>query len=698
MTQIDLGQAAIQPNRPIAAGSFTTIHFTYTCGHPIDDSGFIKITFRSAGDSGAPQFVDAAAPNYCTVSTTGDCLIEPRWDPKGHIRPWSRALFLKIRGGFLNRGEIVSVIFGDTAGGSPGWQMQTHVAEKFEFKTFVDPIASYLFKEIPVSPALEITPGEPVRAICIAPSQVNINQTFSYHLKLEDRWGNPTGKPRKFSHPGYANEGVQRVLAKDAQSGLAAISNPVRVLAEDAELRMLWADFHGQSEETVGDRSIEAYFGFARDYGLLDIAAHSANDFQVTDEFWDRINETTRHFYQPGVFVTFPGYEWSGNTPLGGDRNVYFASEGGTITRSSTELLPGNRSAYRDSPTAAELFRHLSEQHDPKPFTFAHVGGRYANMDMHDPEIELAVEIHSAWGTFEWILEEALARGYRPGICANSDDHTCRPGASYPGAGEFGSLGGLTCVLAPTLDREGVLAALRARHFYATTGNRPLIDLKLTNQGKTYMMGDVVAVTAGNPQLHVRLDGSAPIDHVEIRNGMQVIQRLRPYGEGDLGRRVKIVWSGARVRGRDRLVDWEGGLEVQGNSILSAAPLNFWNANHPLGRTGSRALAWKSVTTGGTSGVIITLEEADSGTLKVNTRQGEIEVDIASIGLEPAVWDFGGLKKEIRIYRLPEHNTASELAFSLPLTGLHEGDNPIYIRMVQEDEHAAWTSPIYLVL
>ncbi len=697
MQQYDLGQAAIQPNEPIVAGSFTTIYFTYTCGHPIDDSGFIKIAFRSVSDVGAPQFDDSAAPNYCRVFTTGDCLIEPRWDSRGHTRPWSRALFLQVRGGFLNQGESITVVFGDAMGGSPGWQMQTNCVEKFEFKTLVDPIATYQFKELAVSPALKLIPGEPVRAICIAPSQIKINQEFSYYLKLEDRWGNPTEKPRQFSHPGYKHEGVQTISAQDDHTGLVAISNPIMVMAQDPELGMFWADLHGQSEETIGDRTIEDYFGFARDYGLLDIAAHSGNDFQVTDEFWDKINETTRHFYQPGAFVTFPGYEWSGNTPLGGDRNVYFESEGGSITRSSTELLPGNQSDYKDSPTALELFRALSEQSELRPFTFAHVGGRYANVDMHDPEIEVAVEIHSAWGTFEWILEDALKRGYRVGICANSDDHKGRPGASYPGASEFGSLGGLTCVLASSLDRASVVHALRARHLYATTGHRALIDLKLVLQGKLFVMGDVVEVGAETPLLQAHIVGAAPLDSVEIRNGLQIVKRLVPYDKGDLGRRVKIVWSGARVRGRDRLVNWDGSLEVQGNSILAATPLNFWNVNHPLEQIGHHKLAWKTVTTGGASGVILTLERMDGGTIKVNTSQGDMEVDVASVGLEPRVWDLGGLKKEIRIYRLPDQPATSELPFSLPLTGLHKGDNPIFIRMVQEDEHVAWTSPIYLV-
>ena len=31
------------------------------------------------------------------------------------------------------------------------------------------------------------------------------------------------------------------------------------------------------------------------------------------------------------------------------------------------------------------------------------------------------------------------------------------------------------------------------------------------------------------------------------------------------------------------------------------------------------------------------------------------------------------------------------------LDKLHTGDNPIYVRMIQEDGHLAWTSPVYLV-
>jgi hypothetical protein len=259
-------------------------------------------------------------------------------------------------------------------------------------------------------------------------------------------------------------------------------------------------------------------------------------------------------------------------------------------------------------------------------------------------------------------------------------------------------LGGLTCVLAQDLDRESVYQALAARHFYATTGARPLVEVELlTSDGLSAMMGDVIEGGAGAARLHVRVVGTAPVESVDVRNGLETIQTYRPYGAADLGRRVKVAWSGAEVRGRDRKTRWDGGLRLQSNTILKAAPINFWNAHQPLEKIGDSQLAWKSVTTGGVSGVILALEKPGAGLLEVDTLQKRVECEIASLGLEPKVWDCGGLRKKIQAYRLPDQGRSCEFSFSLPLSGLHAGDNPIYIRMTQEDGHMAWTSPIYLV-
>jgi len=697
--RFDLGHAAVEPLGPIIAGSYVTMVYTYTAGHPLDDSGYVKIVFRHVGDFGTPQFGDPAAPNYCAIRTSGDCQIEPRWDPKGHTRPWSRALYLKIRKGFLDRGETLTVTFGDTSCGSPGWRAQTFCEQTFEFKTFVDPIATYRFKELEVSPTVEIIPGAPVRAVCIAPSRVTADEPFSVSLKLEDRWGNPTGTARRIQHAAFAAAGIETIETRDEVTGLSARSNPIEVLQDEIGLGRYWADFHGQSEETIGSNTIRDYFAFARDAAVLDIAAHQGNDFQVTDEFWADIGRAASEYHEPERFVTFPGYEWSGNTPLGGDRNVYFAADGGRIARSCGDLLPEKQSAYEDAPTADALFAALREQADAEPFVFAHVGGRYADLRMHDPKTEVAVEIHSAWGTFEWLLEDALRLGYRVGVCANSDGHKGRPGASYPGASTFGSYGGLTCVRLANLTRESVAEALHARHTLATTGHRPLLDLELsTEDGRRAILGDVLEVRPDDrPELRVWGTGTAPIESIEVRNGLESIAVVRPYAAEDLGRRVRVVWSGAEVRGRDRMTGWDGRLQVRGNRIQDAAPINFWNPENALERMGDEALRWRSITTGGLCGAMLTLADGVSGTLEMETEQGALSCEIGELGVEPRVWEYGGLAKRVEISRLPDRPGDCDFDIRLPIAQLHAGDNPIYARVAQEDGHVAWTSPVYVV-
>ena len=98
------------------------------------------------------------------------------------------------------------------------------------------------------------------------------------------------------------------------------------------------------------------YFRFGRDYGFLDICAHQGNDFQISDGFWKKIQATTRKFHEPGRLVTFPGWEWSGNTALGGDRNVLFREEGGPIGRSSRALLSPGQAREPCCRTVEDLF------------------------------------------------------------------------------------------------------------------------------------------------------------------------------------------------------------------------------------------------------------------------------------------------------------------------------------------------------
>jgi hypothetical protein len=181
----------------------------------------------------------------------------------------------------------------------------------------------------------------------------------------------------------------------------------------------------------------EDYFRYARNKAFVDMVGHQGNDFQITDAFWKKLNELTAQFDQPGKFVCLPGYEWSGDTGLGGDRNIFFRREGRPIRRSSHILVQGETSTDAIY-TANRLFEALTGE-DCR--VIAHVGGRYADVKYaHDGHVERTVEVHSSWGTFEWILHDAFEKGFRVGVVCHSDDHKGRPGAAaqrskfyYPG-------------------------------------------------------------------------------------------------------------------------------------------------------------------------------------------------------------------------------------------------------------------------
>ena len=267
-----------------------------------------------------------------------------------------------------------------------------------------------------------------------------------------------------------------RIQSSDGEGNLLVESSPL-VIRDEPEGRY-WADMHGQSGESVGINTAREYFEFARNRAFLDAASHQANDFQVNNAFWHHLNELTAEFHEDHRFVTFPGYEWSGNTGVGGDRNVYFRTEGQQIHRSSHALLPDRSDLDTDANDAGQLFTTLAGQ---DVVAYAHVGGRWADVHFaHDPKIETAMEIHSAWGTFEWLLLDALEDGHRCGVVCNSDGHKGRPGASYPGTSGFHAYGGLTCFIAPELTRDAIFECLRRRHHYGTTGNRLHLDVRAT--------------------------------------------------------------------------------------------------------------------------------------------------------------------------------------------------------------------------
>jgi hypothetical protein len=735
-----MGSIKLTPSGPFVAGAHAELTLVYTAGKfGIDDTGMLKVSWRTTSDMSKPQFDKPAAANFTTVEASNGAQLNV-WFDRVNIRPYANTLLIRVGRGYLRAGDTLTIRLGDRRQGSPGFRLQTNVEERVELKTSVDAFATYEFCELPEQPSFDLVAGPAASCKAIWPSLAVVGEPFRLAIVAEDMWGNPTtdadqsitlrpsqpirGLPERITIKRGEGPRVLEGLVVDAPGDIDLVleangeeiarANPLRVVGAAPPFRRYWADLHGQSGETIGMGSAESYFRYARDLAFIDMVGHQGNDFQITDAFWAKLNRLTAEFDVPGRFVCLPGYEWSGNTGMGGDRNIFFRREGRPIRRSSHILVEGQTSTDAIY-TADELFRALAGE---DAVVIAHVGGRYADIKYaHDGRLERAVEVHSTWGTFEWLLHDAFEQGYRVGVVCHSDDHKGRPGATKPGASTFGAIGGLTCYFMPELTRDALFEALRQRRHYGTTGTRLFLDLRgvfdrpvtsfaedpqlgPTNElsVREAHMGDIIRPGSVPMRLSAEVIGTAPIDRIDVLHGTRVAQTARPFAAAGLGRRVRVLWQGAEYRGRGRETMWQGKLSLTGNRFTRFAPVNFLNPERKVEETAAgTALRWSSVTTGNLAGLDLWLDDVRRGTLTLETNVVSGEVDLAALADDTVVFEGGGLGRRISVYRLPEKDWSRRAVVDHTVAFPGGADLPVYVRVTQSDGHQAWSSPIYLI-
>jgi len=482
----------------------------------------------------------------------------------------------------LAPGQSLRLNYGDTSGGGPGVRVQPMDESRFVFKVYVDALGNDDWLPLEESPAIRITAAEPYRLRVVMPSDaVALLPTWCI-VRAEDRYGNPATSYRgrvKFSSTTdallpveqeffeadggvlrsttitFATPGDYSITVDDGT--LRATSNPVRVSAEPPERMLLWGDLHGHTLFSDGRGTVEEYYDFARRVAGLDFCAVSDHGFELTTEMWEHSKAVTNRCYEPGRFVTFNAYEWSGNAPLGGDHNVYFLEDDPPIYRSDNYYDPRNLQMYHgDEPKlhhVSELFEKLVPQPGDKPqadstapdsqlptpncFCIPHYGGRHGNPAWHDPRVQRLIEIFSEHRRSEDWATTFLTAGHRLGIMASTDNHFGNPGYGYlrpTGDWDTQEIGmALLAVYAPERTREAVFQALYERRVYATSGERILLDFEVDG----HPMGSECR-SDRPPTLRIEAVGTNAIARVEIKKNSSEVHTIEP-GEAA----VRLEWT-----------------------------------------------------------------------------------------------------------------------------------------------------------
>jgi hypothetical protein len=703
------GTVSLEPDDDVVAGTYGTWTITYTVGAiGMDDGARLKIAANSTSDWGPPQFDDSAADNYCTVETDGDASVEGRYDTQGHVRPFRNVIEVSVFDGALEAGDQITITLGARGEGSLGLVMQSFPERDFRLIGLVDAFETGEFVELADELTIDVVGGPARRLHAIVPSSASPGEDIEVAVRGEDYWGNVADRyegtlsieTEDGDHLAtveaddgiarvdvtLADPGVHRLTVVDADRDLRTTTNPV-VCTDDADGTVYWGDIHGQSGETVGTGTAREYLDFARDSAFLDFASHAGNDFQITPEFWTELRELIAEYNDPGDFVTFLCYEWSANTPNGGDHNVYFRDDEEEIHRSSLWQVEEGTDRAQGTYPAESLYEAYEGRDDV--LIIPHRGGRPATLDAYDPNLTPFVEILSVWGIFEWYGQEALEQGYDVGFVAGSDDHTGRPGASHPtneADWAFPIKGGLMAAHADELSRGSLWDAFTDRRVYGTTGARILLDVQVAGE----RMGGDVSVT-GSPEIDVTVNGTAPIREIDlVRRSEQVA--TRSFVEGtDL---VEVAWTGARSTDRHKVQDWSGSLGLDRGRIAAVSEVGFDHPDAGVVKRQDTHLRWDGSTAGNTQSLRLDLDAPEDATMTVATDPVTTSVRLDDL---PHSVDAGGVGRRLTIRRT---GTSSRLDADVTFRDedAPAGRHPYYVRVTQEDGEMAWSSPIFVTV
>ncbi|MFH1922417.1 MAG: DUF3604 domain-containing protein, partial [Planctomycetota bacterium] len=304
---------------------------------------------------------------------------------------------------------------------------------------------------------------------------------------------------------------------------------------------------HGHTLFSDGRGTVEEYYDFARRFAGLDFCAVSDHAFEVVDEMWEHSKRVTNRRNEPGRFVTINAHEWSGNTNVGGDHNVYFLEDNPPLYRSDNYYDARNLQMYHGpDPKLAhvtDVFEKIEERLGNKDvFCVPHYGGRRGNPTWHNPKVQRLIEVFSEHRRSEDWATTFLTQGHRLGVIASTDCHYGNPGYGYLKPTydwdhqEIGMAAVAVC--AENRTRESIFHALYDRQVYATSGDRILLDFRSDG----HPMGSEYRTNVP-PTITVEAAGTAPITRVEIKKESRIVSTFEPGKAA-----VSVRWRDADFR------------------------------------------------------------------------------------------------------------------------------------------------------
>lgn len=741
------GELTADTTGPFKAHSFQTIRQTWEVGtRPVGPGGYLLPARHFMADQGTYQTTDPAADNYVTVSSSNpavkfETIEAPISGMHGGFRGAQSMPAFSVAEGTLQERDRVTITYGDTSGGSRGFQVQSITNDYYQLPVYLSFDGDHNARYLLDLTAFSVTGREVEGVKGFGPSVVQAGEPFRLTVRSEDRFqGKATGHMPAYTitvkdksgqavgkdvaHIEIGGEAVHQVkvqldepgfyyfVIESVDGAIRGESNPVWV-REDPGQQIYWGETHGHSGFAEGQGTPEGYFKFARNESRLDFITLSEHDIWLDDGEWERMRDAVEEFNEEREFIAYMGYEWTVDKFRGGHHNVLFR-----------DTVSAQRVASQDYVVLEQLYEGLKDRYQAKDvlvIPHAHQTGYWR---ISDEDLENLVEIQSLHGYFEWFGQAYVNEGHHVGFIAASDDHLGHPGYNSPRPSGFVQDSGLAAVWAEHKTTDSIFDAMKARRTYATTMDRMILDLVVNGAP----MGSLI--DAGQP---ITIDGQVMgTDEIHsltiVKNNEPVyVQRYRDVAivEGE-SQRVEVTFHSPshpvgmvpdNPRGY-RL--WHGHLDVEGAEVMAVE--TSWNNVHfpetrlDPGHPGRVHFA--TMTRGGTERLQLRLKGASNKTairihLEENREQPTAPATLRPPRVVPATdveFSLGELRqgrshRELRVDEYVDEVGLSLVASRSPRYQAFEfvdkesgkpGDS-WYMRVEQANGGFAWSSPVFVV-
>lgn len=443
-----------------------------------------------------------------------------------------------------------------------GTRAQCTAQRRRAFHLLVDPTGKGRFEEPEVF-SMDIRGNAMCSIRILAPSFVVRNKRFDIVVRFEDEFGNLTNNAPddtlvELSHEHlrenlkwklfvpetgfialpnlYFNEpGIYTIQLLNTNTKEIFCSPPIKCFSDNSR-HLYWGLLHGESERIDSTENIESCLRHFRDEKALNFFSSSSYESleETPNEIWKLVSQNIAEFDEPDRFSTYLGFQWQGDSPQEGLRQMVYLKDHKQILR---------KKDIKNS-TLKKIYRSFAPKEILSIPCFTMGKGLDYNFDDFEPEYERVVEIYNAWGSSECTkkegnprpicskgksgvqeategsIQKALQRNCRFGFVAGGLDDRGAYAEFYEGDQEQYSPG-LTGVIATEHSRSSIAEALYNRSCYATTGERIILGLYLAG----LQMGSETS-TAVKPGLRVNrhlsgyVAGTCQLKSVEIiRNG-----------------------------------------------------------------------------------------------------------------------------------------------------------------------------------